>query len=156
MRRERLVVEREVRRRNDRDRIGLELGRVGRQCNGVGGRLGSRMDDQRAAQCDAERTGRAAALLEAQQDPLAGRAAGEDAIGAVRLEERHVWRHGLLVELRATIAQRRDGGDDERPVAQIGEHRRDATVISMITVRPIAAGELEWFASLDPKAPTLR
>ena len=26
----------------------------------------------------------------------------------------------------------------------------------MITVRPIAAGELDWFASLDPTAPTLR
>jgi len=49
----------------------------------------------------------------AEQDPLAGGAAGEHAVGAVPLQELDHRLNGSLVDGSAAGSQRRGGGDDE-------------------------------------------
>ena len=77
---------------------------------------------ERAAQRGAEGALRRAPLVDRQEHALAGRAAREDAIGAVRLQEGDVRGDRSLVERGAAVAERRDGGDDERAVAEVGQH----------------------------------
>ena len=78
----RLLVELEVRRADDDDRIGADLGRVRRERHRVRGRLGAAVDGDleplvRRLQ---EEIGDAAALLDAEQDPLPGRPEREDPV----------------------------------------------------------------------------
>ena len=92
------------------------------------------MDDEDPADGGAEGARDAAPLLEAQEDPLAGGAADEGAVGAVRLEERDVRADRRLVERGAAIAQRGDDGRDQRAVPEFGQHGADASA------RPRASG----------------
>ena len=119
---QRIGVEREVRRRDDRDRIGADLGGVGRQRDRVGRGLGAGMDHQA---CRTARRGRRA------PPGVARRARGGRPRRSCRRRRPHRRRvprgrptYGPMASSSSggpAVGQRRDGGDDERPVAEIGE-----------------------------------
>ena len=98
-------------------------GGVRRERARVRGRLCAGVDDQRARHGRAERLGHRPSLIESEEDALAGRAAREDAVRAVRLEEGGIRRDRALVDAGAAIGEGRDRSDDEGWVVQLGEHR---------------------------------
>ena len=107
---QRALVEREVRRPDHRDRVGARLGGVRREGDGVRGRLGAAV----GGYLQASRGGRDEGLehppplVDAEEDPLAGRPQGEQAVEPGVGEELDVRRNGFLVE--TVVRERRDGG----------------------------------------------
>ncbi len=106
-------VEREVRRRDHRHCVSADLRGVGRQVDGVGGGLRASVDDEHAPDRRPKDDCGALALVQGEEDPLAGRAAGECAVRSVVLAEADHWPYRGLVEAAAALAQwRRDGHDE--------------------------------------------
>ena len=85
----RLLVELEVRRADDDDRIGADLGGVRRERHRVRGRLRAAVhgDLEPSVRRLQEEIGDATPLLDAEQDPLPGRAEREDPVEARGDEE---------------------------------------------------------------------
>jgi hypothetical protein len=111
---DRRVVEHEVRRPDDRDSRCARLGRVRCQRLGVRSGLCPAVHDRRQRPAR-EEVGDAAALVEREQDPLAGRAEREDPGKAgVRVEPQER-REGALVERGAAVTERGDGGRERTP-----------------------------------------
>ena len=106
------LVEREVRRGDHGDRVRTRLGGVGGEDNGVGGRLRPGVD------CDLEAPGarlekeldRPLPLRDREQDPLAVRPEGEQAVEAAGVEEVRDGAESVLVDGCAAVAKRRDRG----------------------------------------------
>ena len=94
--------------------IRADLGRVSGQGGRVTRRLCAGVHDQPAADRGAVGDRHAAPLLEREQDPLAGGAAGEDAVGAVLGEEGGERPDGLLVDPLAVVGERRHCRHDQR------------------------------------------
>ena len=111
---ERIGIQREVRRRDDGDRIRPDLGRVGREGRRLGRGLRAAVNEELAADRGAEDDHGTHPLIGAEQDPLPGGAAGEDTVPTMLLEESDHGPDGRLVERTAAGSQRRRGRDDER------------------------------------------
>ena len=99
---------------DDGHRIGADLGRVRGQRGGFGGGLRPAVDEQPAAEGGSEDDRGPSPLVGAEEDPLAGGAAGEDAVGAVSHQEADHWPDGGLVHTIASRGERGRGGHDER------------------------------------------
>ena len=107
-----MLVEREVRRADHRDRGGPAFGGMRGQRDRVAGRLGA------AVGCDLEPAGggpdeeleRPAALVGATQDSLSGRPERQDPVQAARREKVDVGAERGLIERLAVVAKRRHGG----------------------------------------------
>ncbi len=114
MREELVRVEREVRRRDDRDRVGSDERRVLGERRRVGGRLRAAMDGDLEPRSGGlhEELGDAPPLVEIEEHALARRAEREDAVEAVGGQEVDVRRDRLLVDRRPTARERGEGGGD--------------------------------------------
>ena len=84
---------------------------MGGKLDGVPGRLRTAVhrDEQASVRRLDEQLSRAHALLDGKQEPLAGRAEGEQAVDAARGEEIDVRPEGLFVERLPGVAERREG-----------------------------------------------
>ena len=133
--RQRIGIEREVGRRDDRDGIGRDLAGVRGEHHRLGGRLRPAVDDQPAPNRGAKDDRRPLPFVGAEQDPLAGGAAGEDSVGAALLEEADHRPDRGLVERIAAGGQRRRGSDDER---RAFGHRRKGSGFALVAAQ--AAG----------------
>ena len=106
------LVESEVRRGDHGDRVRAGLGGVGGEGNGVGGRLRSGVDgdlETPGARLEKE-LDRAFSLRDREQDSLAVRAEGEQAVEAAGMEEVRDAAESVLVDGCAAVAKRRDRG----------------------------------------------
>ena len=110
----RRVVEREIGRRDHRDRVGADLGGVGGQRDGVSGRLGAGVDGDLEATGGGleEELGRALPFSDREQDPLAVRAEREQAVQPAGGEEVGDRAEAVLVEGRTAVRERRDRGGE--------------------------------------------
>ena len=105
----RALVELEVRRPDDDDRVGADLGRVRSEGDGVGGRLRPAVDGDAKPSIGRlqEEIGHVSTLLDPQQDPLARRAERKDAVEPRSDEEVGQRLERCLVDLGSVLAQRR-------------------------------------------------
>ena len=106
-----LLVVGEVRRADDRDCVGATVGGVSGELDGVGRRLGACVDRdlKPASPCLDEALGDPLALVDGEEDPLAGRPQGEDAVEPTRRrKEVDVGPDGVFVERGAAVTERRD------------------------------------------------
>ena len=110
----RLLVELEVRRADDDDGVGADLGRVRGERHGVRGRLSAAVngDLQPLVGRLQEEIGHLATLLDAQEDPFARRSEREEAVEARLDEEVGERAERVVVDCAAVLAERRDRGGE--------------------------------------------
>ena len=111
---ERFLVERVVRRSDDRDGIRALPGGIRRELHGVGRRLSAAVHghvEAVAGRLD-EQARRSFPLLWREEDSLAGRAESEDAVEPARTQKLDVGPERLFVERRPSLAKRRHGGGE--------------------------------------------
>ena len=147
MREELVLVEREVRRRDDGDRVCTECCRVLGERDGVGSRLRATVHRDLQAPCGrfVEAFRHAAALVDGEQHALAGRPESEDPVEPVSGEEVDVSGEGGLVDRHAVARERRERGRDrspqhaptlESPVVANLRVERDGSVLRVTLARP--------------------
>ncbi len=112
-----LGIQREVRRRDHRDRVGAVLQRVGGERHRVTRRLRAGVDRhlEPVGTLRHEALGEPPALVRRQQDALAGGAGHQHAVDTACGPEREQRFDRVQVQRPSALAQRRDGGRD-RPV----------------------------------------
>ena len=109
-----LLVQLEVRRADDYDRVGADLRGMSCERDGVSSRLRAAVDgDPEAVVCGLEEEIRHAATLgDAQEDPFARRSQREQPVQPLPNEEVGEGAERVLVDLAPVLAQRRDGGGE--------------------------------------------
>ena len=109
-----LLVELEVRRADDDHGVGSHLGRVHGERHGVRSRLSPAVNGDLQALVGRlqEEIGHLATLLDAQEDPFAGRPEREDAVEARLDEEVDERPERVVVDRGAVLAERRDRGGE--------------------------------------------
>src|SRR5439155_12408668 len=114
VRKQRPVVEREVRRADHRDGIGAEIGGMSSELDGLACRLGAAVDGDRELLRPSrqEELRGAAALRGAEQDSLPSRTEREQPVETAGLEERDERVEGVFVQQFAATGKRRDSGSE--------------------------------------------
>jgi methylglutaconyl-CoA hydratase len=143
-----VLVQLEVGRRDDGDRVRPPRGRMRRERHCLCSRLRPAVHDDgepAAARVD-EEVAEQPPLLDPEQDPLAGRAHDQDAVEAAGGEELHQRADGRLVERRPIPAERRHSGR-ERAL----DHHANLMLTAMSALRIEREGELLRVTMVRPE-----
>jgi methylglutaconyl-CoA hydratase len=127
VREQRVVVQREVRRRDHRDPLHPCAGRVVRELDRPRGRLGAAVRDHLQAAGE-EKLRHALALLRREEDPLAGRSEREHPVQAA--QKVAIGPESVLVQAGSALAKRRQRGGDRTP-----EHARNLRFAAVTALR---------------------